>query len=53
VLLVVSLAGGIGVLCFCVGGFRLLIGHYVALSFQVVSRIEGGREAGGESRKYA
>ena len=42
--LAVSLAGGIGVLCFCVGAVRLLIGHYVASCFQMVSRLEGGRE---------
>jgi hypothetical protein len=42
--LAVSLTGGIGVLCFCVGIFRLLIGHYVASCFQMVSRLEGGSE---------
>jgi len=42
--LAVSLAAGIGVLCYCVGGFRLLIGHYVASCFQMVSILEGGRE---------
>jgi hypothetical protein len=42
--LVVSLAAGIGVLCFSVGGWRLVIGHYVASCFQMVSRLEGGRE---------
>ena len=47
----VSLTGGIGALCFCVGGMRLLIGHYVASCFQMVSRLEGGREVAGESRK--
>ena len=49
--LAVSLAAGIGVLCLCVGGIRLLIGHYVASCFQMVSRLEGGREVVGESRK--
>jgi hypothetical protein len=42
--LAVSLAGGIGALCLCVGFNRLLIGHYVASCFQMVSRLEGGRE---------
>jgi hypothetical protein len=42
--LAVSLSGGIGVLCYCVGIVRLLIGHYVASCFQMVSRLEGGRE---------
>jgi hypothetical protein len=42
--LAVSLACGIGVLCFCVGAIRLLIGHHVASCFQMVSRLEGGRE---------
>ena len=42
--LVVSLAAGIGILCFSVGCVRLLIGHYVASCFQMVSRLEGGRE---------
>jgi hypothetical protein len=49
--LAVSLAAGIGVLCFMVGVNRLLIGHYVASCFQMVSRLEGGREVVGESRK--
>ena len=49
--LAVSLAGGIGCLCFCVGAWRLVIGHHVASCFQMVSRLEGGREATGESRK--
>jgi hypothetical protein len=49
--LVVSLAAGIGVLCFGVGAWRLVIGHYVASCFQMVSRLEGGREVAGESRK--
>jgi hypothetical protein len=49
--LVVSLAAGIGILCFCVGAVRLMIGHYVGSCFQMVSRLEGGREATGESRK--
>ena len=49
--LAVSLAAGIGILCFCVGAVRLLLGHYVASCFQMVSRLEGGREATGESRK--
>ena len=49
--LVVSLIGGIGMVCFCVGALRLLIGHYVASCFQMVSRLEGGREATRESRK--
>ena len=43
--LAVSLNGGIGALCFCVGAWRLVIGHYVASCFQMVSRLEGGREA--------
>jgi hypothetical protein len=43
--LVFSLAAGIGVaLYFSVGGWRLLIGHHVASCFQMVSRLEGGRE---------
>jgi hypothetical protein len=49
--LAVSLAAGIGALCFLVGAVRLLIGHYVASCFQMVSRLEGGREATRESRK--
>jgi hypothetical protein len=40
----VSLAGGIGVVFFSVGGYRLVIGHYVASLFQMVSILEGGRE---------
>jgi hypothetical protein len=51
--LAVSLAAGIGVLCYAVGVFRLLIGHHVASCFQMVSRLEGGREATGESRSNA
>jgi hypothetical protein len=42
--LAVSLTAGIGTLCFCVGALRWLIGHYVASCFQMVSRLEGGRE---------
>jgi hypothetical protein len=42
--LAVSLAAIVGILCFCVGALRLLIGHYVASCFQMVSRLEGGRE---------
>jgi hypothetical protein len=34
----VSLAAGIGCLFFCVGGWRLMIGHYAASVFQMVSR---------------
>ena len=49
--LVVSLAAGIGILCCCVGAVRLLIGHYVASCFQMVSRLERGREVARESRK--
>jgi hypothetical protein len=49
--LAVSLSGGIGVLYLAVGSCRLVIGHYVASCFQMVSRLEGGREATGESRK--
>ena len=49
--LAVSLAAGIGILCYAVGVWRLLIGHYVASCFQMVSRLEGGREVAGESRK--
>jgi hypothetical protein len=47
----VSLAAGIGLLCFPVGAVRLLIGHYVASCFQMESRLEREREATGESRK--
>jgi hypothetical protein len=42
--LAVSLAAIVGALCFCVGACRLVIGHYVASCFQMVSRLEGGRE---------
>jgi hypothetical protein len=42
--LAVSLAGGIGVQCFCVGAWRMIIGHYVASCFQMVSRLETGRD---------
>jgi hypothetical protein len=42
--LAVSLAAGIGCLWFCVGGLRLVVGHYVASCFQMVSRLEGGSE---------
>jgi hypothetical protein len=38
--LAVSLAGGIGIVLFCVGGWRLTAGHYVASVFQMVSRLE-------------
>jgi hypothetical protein len=42
--LAVSLTAGIGILCFQLGAWPMLIGHYVASSFQMVSRLEGGRE---------
>jgi hypothetical protein len=40
----VSLVGGIGAAVYCVGGWRLVLGHYVASCFQMVSILEGGRE---------
>jgi hypothetical protein len=40
----VSLAGGLGVVLFTVGGYRLMTGHHVASVFQMVSILEGGRE---------
>jgi hypothetical protein len=39
-----SLVGGIGAHCFCVGAWRLIIGHYVASCFQMVSRLERERD---------
>jgi hypothetical protein len=35
--LALSLSGGVGGLVMLIGGFRLLIGHYVASAFQLVS----------------
>jgi hypothetical protein len=46
----VSLVGGIGFGVYCVGGWRLVLGHYVASVFQMVS-ILGRKRGGGESRK--
>ena len=48
----ISLVGGIGIYLFAVGGWRMLIGHYVASCFQMVSRLERKRhKRGGRERK--
>jgi hypothetical protein len=48
----ISLIGGIGILLFSVGGWRMVIGHYAASCFQMVSRLERKRDKrGGRERK--